>query len=145
MKEPRMWERLRRRFQDRKYRYAYLNSFLDTSIAAQIRALREARNMSQQDLAAAIGTKQSGVSALENVNYSRWSLSTLRKLAEAFDVALVVKFVSHGEALEEVVSFDPERLAKPAFEDDLAFAHRTATSARQEAGMTRSTDTQQDG
>lgn len=116
-----MYERLRRLFKDQSYRRTYMDSFLNTTIAAQIKALREARGLSQKDLGARIKTSQPGISALENVNYSRWSLSTLRKLAEAFDVALVVKFVSFGEALDEVTSFDSSRLNKPGFEDDPAF------------------------
>lgn len=116
-----MHERLRRLFRDQSYRRTYMESFLNTAIAAQIKALREARGLSQKDLGSRINTSQPGISALENVNYSRWSLSTLRKLAEAFDVALVVKFVSFGEALDEVTAFDSSRLNKLSFEEDSVF------------------------
>lgn len=114
-------ERLRRLFREKTYRKTYMDSFLNTSIAAQIRALREARGMSQKELAEKLGTRQSGVSALENVNYSSWSLTTLRKVADAFDVALVVKFVSYGEALEEAATFDQTRLDRPSFDADPVF------------------------
>lgn len=114
-------QRLRKQFREPSYRRAYVDSFLNTAIAAQIKALRETRGMSQKELGSRINTQQSGISALENVNYSRWSLSTLRKLAEAFDVALVVKFVSFGEVLDEIASFNPSTLNKPTFDDDPAF------------------------
>lgn len=116
-----MRDRLRRMFRDRMYRRTYMDSFLNTVVAGQIKALREARGLSQKELGEKIKTKQSGISALENVNYSRWSLSTLRKLAEAFDVALVVKFVSFGEAINEVTAFDGSKLNQPSFEEDPAF------------------------
>ncbi len=113
--------RLARRFQDREYRSTYVDGFLDSYIAAQIHALREAREFRQDELAKLIGTKQSGISKLENVNYSGWSIRTLRKLAKAFDVALVVKFVAFSEALTEIENFNVRDLVKPTFPQDPTF------------------------
>src|SRR5262249_49338835 len=107
--------RLIDRFRERRFRKQYLEGYLNTRIAAQIKALREARKLSQAQLAARVGTTQPGISALENVNYSSWSLRTLRKLARAFDVALVVKFESFGKALDDIESFNEESLAVPGF------------------------------
>jgi transcriptional regulator with XRE-family HTH domain len=114
-------DRLRKRFANPDYRHGYFNAFLNTTLAAQIKALRERQSSTQAQLAAKIGTVQSGVSTLENVNYSRWSVSTLRKLARAFDVGLIVRFASFGEVLGEIESFGEERIAPPPFSDDPEF------------------------
>jgi len=116
-------------FRDEEYRNAYVDAFLDSFIAAQIRALREARGLKQTQLANLIGTKQSGVSKLENVNYSRWSIRTLKALAKAFEVALVVKFVSFGEALAEIENFSKNALVKPTFAQDPTFINVEAQTA----------------
>jgi transcriptional regulator with XRE-family HTH domain len=108
-------------FGDREYRQTYADSFLDTYIAAQIKALREARGWSQQDLGERSGMHQSRISALENVNYSSWSIRTLRRLAKAFDLRLSVRFDSFGHLLEEVVSFKREALQEPSFAQDPVF------------------------
>jgi len=117
-----MRERLIHKFHERRYREGYLEAFLNTRIAAQIKALREARRLSQAQLAERAGTTQPGISALENVHYSSWSLRTLRKLAKAFDVALVVKFESYGNVLDDITGFGPESLAVPGFKKDPAFS-----------------------
>lgn len=58
----------------------------------QIRLLREQRGWSQSELARRCGMKQSRISVLEDVNHERWSVTTLRRLARAFDVSLLVRF-----------------------------------------------------
>ncbi len=110
--------RLRREFQDRGYRHAYIDDFLNASIATQIKALRERIGVTQVKLAGLARMKQSRISALENVNYSAWSINTLRRLARVFDVALVVRFESFGERMKEIDRFDPVALAVPSFKED---------------------------
>jgi len=58
----------------------------------EIRALREARGLSQRELAARVGTTQSAIARLEGGNVSP-SLPTLDKIAEALDVELSVSLV----------------------------------------------------
>ena len=114
---------LTKEFHDEDYRYAYAEDFLNTSIATQIRVLREQRDhMTQQELADRIGTKQAGISRLENVNYSAWKTETLRKLARALGVRLRITFETFGTLLEEAGGFSREALQRPDFEHDSAFA-----------------------
>lgn len=115
-------KRLSRLFRDREYRRAYVESFLNTSIAAQIKANRERRGWTQEQLAALTGMKQSRISSLENVNYESWSIKTLRRIAEAFDVVLVVRFESFGDALSGIDKFKhSNQFDSPPFEEDSAF------------------------
>jgi len=104
-----------------EYRYAYAEEHLNTTIALQIRALRDQRKMKQAELAEAIGTKQPGVARLENVNYSRWNIETLKKVARALGVRVKVTFETFGTLLEEDATFSREALERPKFEDDPAF------------------------
>ena len=117
-------EELTESFADSEYRHAYAASFLNTSIAAQIKALRDARNWTQEELGSRAGMRQESICRLENVNYSGWSINSLRRLAEAFDLALVVKFESFGNLLQDIVSLNKETLIRPSFADDPAFQER---------------------
>jgi transcriptional regulator with XRE-family HTH domain len=108
-------------FQDEEARYAYAESFSNANIAAQIKLLRENAAMNQGQLAQAMGTKQSGVSRLENVNYSAWKIETLRKIARVFGVRLKVSFEEFGTIIDEVQGFTKRNLLPRRFEDDPAF------------------------
>lgn len=112
---------LKEEFLDTEYRYAYAEDFLNALIAMQIKVLREQRELTQQQLADLIGTKQAGVSRLENVNYSSWKTETLRKLARALGVRLKITFEPFGTLIDESQNFSKENLQRPTFEEDPAF------------------------
>ena len=114
-------ESLKRGFRDAEYRYGYAESFLNTVVAAQIKALREQRRMSQADVAKEIGTKQPGIARLENVNYSAWKTETLRRLARAFGVRLKITFEEFGGLPDEVEGFKRGSLERRSFEEDPVF------------------------
>src|SRR6266540_1601091 len=106
-------------FHDREYRHAYVDEFLNTTIASQIRALREQRGWTQAELATRAGTGQSRISELENVNYESWTISSLRALAEAFDVALAVCFKGFTARLADIERFSEAAPGVPSYTDDL--------------------------
>ncbi len=115
-------DRLIKALQDEDYRYAYDEEFANSRMATQIKVIREQREeMTQAQLAEKAGMKQSRISALENVDYSAWSISTLRRLARALGVRLSFKFESWGELLSEVDGFNRDALQRPDFEHDRAF------------------------
>jgi transcriptional regulator with XRE-family HTH domain len=115
-------EQLRTPFtEDKEYRSAYAESFMNSSVAAQIKVLREQRELSQQELADLIGTKQAGISRLENVNYTSWKVETLTRLARAFDVRLRITFEEFGTLPDEVDRFGRHSLQREAFENDPVF------------------------
>ena len=117
-------ERLRRDLlEDEEFRSAYAESFLNTFVAAQIKALREQRGMTQSDLAEAIGTKQAGVSRLENVNYSAWKTETLRRIARALKVRLRISFEDFGSLVGEVEQFNRESLQRAIPTEDVRLKH----------------------
>ncbi len=114
-------ERLQEDLRDPESRYAYADSVTNAFIAAQIRALREERNLTQDKLAELVGTKQSGISRLQKADYSVWKVDTLRKLARAFGVRLRITFEEFGSLPADIGGFSKERLAPRRFEDDPVF------------------------
>jgi transcriptional regulator with XRE-family HTH domain len=114
-------EDLRENFRDLEYREAYAEDFLNTYVATQIQVLREQRGLSQQELAELIGSKQPGVSRLENVNHTSWKTHTLKKIASALGVRLRISFETYGDLLFEVDAFGRRFLQRPTFEKDPAF------------------------
>jgi transcriptional regulator with XRE-family HTH domain len=107
-----------------EYRYAYAEDFLNTWVATQIVTLREQRGLKQDDFGRLIGTKQPGVSRLENVNHSTWKTETLKRIARALGVRLKISFESFGTLLSEDERFSRQYLKRPKFEDDPAFVER---------------------
>ena len=59
-------------------------------LAWQIRRLRERAGLTQEQLAKAIGTSRTAITRMENEGYDRYSLHSLRRVAEALDAELVV-------------------------------------------------------
>jgi len=110
-----LWEE----FQDREYRQAYSEDHLNVSVASQIKVLREQRGWTQERLARNMGTKQSVVSRIEDVNYESWSIKTLKRLARAFDVHLAIKFESWAELISEIESFGRGVLLKDPFDEEV--------------------------
>ena len=111
-------EQIKASLSDKEYRDAFVADTIDTGLALQIRAMREARQWSQTDLARKAGMAQERISVLEDPDYGKHTLSTLKRLASAFDVALVVRFVPFSHLVEMVTTLSPDALAVPDFEHD---------------------------
>ena len=99
-------------FRDEELAHAYVDDFLNISIATQIKVLREQRGQTQAKLAELAGMKQSRISVMEDINYPSWSISTLKKLARAFDVSLKVSFESFDTLIADTGNFSEEALKR---------------------------------
>jgi len=121
-------QNLRNEFEDKEYAHGYVEEFLNSYIATQIKVLREERGWSQQRLATESGMKQERISVLEDVGYSSWTINTLRKLAWAFDLRLRVSFETFSSGIEEIRSFSSELLKRASREKDLSFAQSVQTN-----------------
>jgi len=118
---------------DKEYRHAYADERLNAMIATQIKVLREQRGWRQEDLAEEAEMHQPMISRYENVNYSSWSIKTLKQLAFAFDVVLQVKFESFGEMAGAVDRFSRESLQVPEYPGDPFFRDVPAAAAETQA------------
>jgi transcriptional regulator with XRE-family HTH domain len=106
----------------REYREAYAEGYLNHSLTAQIRLVREQRGLSQKELAAKIGKHQPGLSRVEDSNYGRWNVATLRQVAGALDTWLQVSLEPYGKLVDAALNVSPEALKRPTFEEDPVFA-----------------------
>ncbi|HTY22540.1 MAG TPA: XRE family transcriptional regulator, partial [Desulfomonilaceae bacterium] len=112
---------LRAEFHDKEYRHAYADESLNTFIATQIKVLREQRDLTQKALADLTGMAQPRIAVLEDINYSSWSINTLRRLAEAFDLRLSVRFETFSSLIPEIESMSEKSLQRDSFEQDVWF------------------------
>jgi len=106
---------------NKEYRSAYAESFLDATIATQIRVLRLQQKLSQRDLAERSDMRQSRISAMENTAYSKWTIATLKRLASALDLRLKVSFETFGTLAGESSQLNAESLERTPFGQDPAF------------------------
>ena len=109
---------LRVELRDPEFSEGYAESFLNSYIATQIKVIREQRRMKQADLARKVNTTQTAISRIENVNYSSWNINTLKKLARAFHLRLMVSFETYGTLPDEVGKFTQESLQRAEREND---------------------------
>lgn len=115
-------------WKDREYRFTFVRERVRASVALQIRALREQRNqMTQKELAEAIGKAQTWISVLEDPEYGKMSVATLLTLAEAFDTDLEIKFRPFSRALHELTRQGPEYFEVRSFEEELPDLENAAT------------------
>jgi transcriptional regulator with XRE-family HTH domain len=119
---------------DPEYRKAFVASQINFGIPFQIRALLKKRGKTQEWLAEMTGMLQPRISGLMSPGKTRPNIETLRRLAEAFDCGLAVRFVPFSELARWSDEFDPETFNVPDFADDLGFIERK-TVARDQTGL----------
>ena len=110
------------------YRKAFIASQINIGIPFQIRALMKARGWTQEKLAEQTGMLQPRISALLKPGKVRPNIETLRRIAEAFDCALLVRFAPFSELARWSESFDPESFNVPAFDEDGGFSEEAIAS-----------------
>src|SRR5260370_22628243 len=114
---------LQKKLKNKEYRDSFAAEYIYSRVPLKIRAMRERRGLSQQELGKLAGVKQEWVCKLEDPNYGRLTLATLLKIASTFDVGLNVDIVPFSEILDrsthlssqdfDVASFDEENRAIP--------------------------------
>ena len=104
-----------------------MDSNVNNGIAYQLRALRDRQDLSQEKLAEMVGMNQNAISRLESPSRTRPTITTLKRLAEALDVGLEVRFVPFSK-LAKWHSSTPyverglctDSLAVPNFTEEMA-------------------------
>jgi transcriptional regulator with XRE-family HTH domain len=115
-------------WKDPEYRAEFVRERVRSSVALQIRALREQRDgMTQKQLGHAIGKAQTWISVLEDPEYGKMSVATLLSLAEAFDIDLEIKFRPFSRALRELTNQGPDYFEVRSFEQELPDLESAAT------------------
>jgi transcriptional regulator with XRE-family HTH domain len=91
---------------------------INIGIPHQIRALREQRGWSQSELGRRTKKPPNVINRLENPESGLNTIRTCLELASAFDVALIVKFVSFSRFLNEFQDVSPQQMEVPSFCND---------------------------
>ena len=115
---------------DKPYRETFVAAHLSTNIAAQIQTIREQRGWTKKQLAQEAGMSPSRITVMEDPSYENFTLTTLKRLASAFDVALIARFAPFSDLVDWVAELSPEKLQTPEFEMD-ALSHREEIPANE--------------
>ena len=115
-KREQMWESLR----DPEFRKQLIDEHISVGIAFQIRSLRDRQKLTQAKLAELLGDKQKQplISEWENPNYGKYALATLKDLAKAFDVGLLVRFVPFSKLVDWTVDLTSDVIAPASFGEE---------------------------
>jgi len=81
---------LARQLRDPAFARRYRQAEEEWNVALQLAALREARGLTQRDVARLVGTTQQQISRMESADYHGHSLSMLRKVVAALGGSLRV-------------------------------------------------------
>jgi len=117
------YDLIRRLRKGRAVRNRFVESHIDKKLAFQVRSLRG--DASQEDIEREKGIKQQVLSRLENPSYGKPTLTTLKKIAAAFDVGLLVEFVPFSQLINRESGtpyiesgLSPETMNLPSFEQE---------------------------
>jgi len=100
---------LERKLQNADFRARFEAADQAWDIALQLAALRQARGLTQKQVADLLGTKQQAIARLEDPMYTGHSLSMVRRYVEALGASLDVTVVP----LENSDAYAGQRSAKP--------------------------------
>lgn len=100
---------LERKLQDPDFRARFEAAEQAWDIALQLAALRQARGLTQKQVANMLGTKQQAIARLEDPAYAGHSLSMVRKYVEALGASLDVTIVP----AETIAQYETQRGPKP--------------------------------
>lgn len=120
-----MISKLTEKLKDREYRKAFVASQINVGIPFQIRGLLKSHpGWTQATLAERAGMLQPRISGLMTPGKVRPNIETLRRIAEAFDCGLIVRFAPFSELARWSEEFDPDEFYVPEFANDTGFVER---------------------
>jgi DNA-binding XRE family transcriptional regulator len=88
--------------QDEERIQEFEEELFNAEIARKIYDLRTKAGLSQRELAKRVGTSASAICRLEDADYEGHSLSMLKRIAEALDKRVEIRFVSAKRRLQPV-------------------------------------------
>ena len=104
---------LERKLQDADFRARFEAADQAWDIALQLAVLRQARGLTQKQVAEMLGTKQQAIARLEDPAYTGHSLSMVRKYVEALgaslDVTIVPAEITSGYVAQRSPKLDRDR------------------------------------
>lgn len=127
-----LWFKLR----NKKYREAYVSDHIAVGVPYQIRTVRMQRKWSQAELGRRTKSKkpQNVISRLEDPNYGKLTLQTLKEVVSALDAALLIKIVPFSRFIAEHENVSPEALKADSFAEEDAVIRRSTNQVVDEEG-----------
>jgi transcriptional regulator with XRE-family HTH domain len=121
-------EELLKNLEDPEYRKSFVETHINNGIAFQIRTMRHNRKLKQEDLGKLAGMKQEAICRIENPNYGNFTLNTLKEIAAAFNVALMVRFIPFGDLIKWDLNLSSKSLEVPSYDQDSYFKENNSHS-----------------
>ena len=109
-----LWDSLR----SKEYRDGFVSEQINSGVAVQMHEMRHARGMTQADLGKLMNVSQGRISRLEDPNQGTPNLSTLVRVASAFDCGLIVRFVPFSELARWTLRIESEPANAISFSSD---------------------------
>jgi transcriptional regulator with XRE-family HTH domain len=122
-------EKLLEELKSKEYRDAFVSELIDTGIPFQIRELRKQRNWTQKELSEKSGMAQERISVLEDPNYAKLTLTTLKRLASAFYIGILVRFVPISDLVKWELALSLDSLKAFSYNDDPYFKETESSLA----------------
>ena len=113
-------DKIKAAMKDKEYRDAIIEEHVKAGLPFQVYGLRKKKGWTQKELGDRTSMAQERISLLEKPDYAKFSISTLLKLASAFDVGLTVRFVSFGKIFQEEMNLS-DSLIPCDFNEDPMF------------------------
>lgn len=108
----------------------FTKNHLRSCLAYQVRALRKASDLTQEELAKLTGMAQPSIARIENpLRPSNHSLRSLLRIASALDVSLSIEFCSTASLVVRDLDFNPDTFKVTPYAQDLNLQQH-AESAR---------------
>lgn len=124
----------------KKYREHFVESEISVGIPLQIKGMREMREWTQKELGSRSGKHQSVISQLENPGYGKLTLTTLKTLAAAFDVGLMVRFVPFSELAGRASNLSASDMEIPSFDEDPGLEQKISSGSSASVLATQSSN-----
>jgi transcriptional regulator with XRE-family HTH domain len=106
-----------KKLRNKDYRNIFMSARVAAAVGGQILALRQKRGWRQGDLAERAGMKQSRISLIEKADYENFSFNTLKRIAAAFDVAVIIQFVGFPEFMQWSQGLSSKNIAPEPFNE----------------------------
>jgi transcriptional regulator with XRE-family HTH domain len=114
---------------DLEYRHAYVQASVEQGLGWQVKINRQLRGWTEEQLAAKCNVAPGYIRNLERgeIPDAEINFVDLRLIGEAFDIALLVGYVSFGELREASKALAEEDLCVPSYDEDKHHVKLTET------------------
>jgi len=105
---------------NKDFRAQFVSDQPNEFLPLQIRRLRERRGWTQEELGRQARMRQGRISTLENPDNKGLTLNTLKRLAQAFDVGMIVRFVPFSEFVDWMCTLSPGSFEPASFDEEVS-------------------------